>query len=164
MKLKPLLPGEYRYAVAEPEGSDAWVTLWVKRAPRGDVYVMMPTAIGRWTPHKSYHQSGKHHGKSFGREFLPSVRQPLTSAFKGTENVGSFGADRPERGGLVYDPRVFSGAIFAPREILDRGSILVDLVEPDCEPMAVYAQIYQRETFRDTIPWLVITITMREAA
>ena len=159
MKLKPLLPNEHRYAVAVRDGSDAWLTLWVKRAPQGDVYVTMPTADGRWKPHKSYHQSGKHHGKSFGREFLPSVRQPLTSAFKGTENVGSFGADRPEKGRLGYDPRVFSGVIFAPRGILDRGSILVDLVEPGFEPIRVYTEISQREFFRDAIPWIVITIT-----
>jgi hypothetical protein len=34
MKL-PRLPGEHRYAVAVREGSDLWLTLWVKRSKKG---------------------------------------------------------------------------------------------------------------------------------
>ena len=37
MNLKPLRPGEYRYAVALRDGSDLWLTLWVRRDPKGDV-------------------------------------------------------------------------------------------------------------------------------
>lgn len=38
-KLKPLRPGEYRYAVAIRENADLWLTLWVARSPHGDVYI-----------------------------------------------------------------------------------------------------------------------------
>jgi hypothetical protein len=34
MKLQPK-PGEHRYAVAVREGSDLWLTLWVKRSWKG---------------------------------------------------------------------------------------------------------------------------------
>jgi hypothetical protein len=43
MKLKPV-PGEYRYAVAVREGSDLWLTLWVRRSLKGEYFVMVPRA------------------------------------------------------------------------------------------------------------------------
>src|SRR6202022_4101756 len=42
MNLKPLRSGEYRYAVALRDGPDLWLTLWVRRDPKGDVYVLVP--------------------------------------------------------------------------------------------------------------------------
>jgi hypothetical protein len=44
MKLQPIssIPGEYRYAVAVREGSDLWLTLWVKRSRKGEFFVMLP--------------------------------------------------------------------------------------------------------------------------
>jgi hypothetical protein len=40
MKLRPV-PGEHRYAVAVEEGSDLWLTLWVKRSPDGEFFVVL---------------------------------------------------------------------------------------------------------------------------
>jgi hypothetical protein len=51
MKLKLLMPGEHRYAVAIREGSDLWLTFSVRRAPKGDIFLMAPRADGRWNPH-----------------------------------------------------------------------------------------------------------------
>ncbi len=43
MKL-PQVPGEHRYAVAVREGSDLWLTLWVRRSRKGEFFVMLPRA------------------------------------------------------------------------------------------------------------------------
>src|SRR5436309_1062613 len=64
MKLRPLMSGEHRYAVAVREGSDLWLTLWVKRSPKPEFFVFQPRADGDWNPHTSYHINGTLHMKS----------------------------------------------------------------------------------------------------
>ena len=54
MKLRPI-PGEYRYAVAIREGSNLWLTLWVRRSPKPEFFVMQPRSDRGWDPHVSYH-------------------------------------------------------------------------------------------------------------
>ena len=66
MKLK-MIAGEYRYAVAVRESQDLWLTLWVRRSPRGDVYMLVPRGDRHWNPHTSYHRDGTLHSKSFDR-------------------------------------------------------------------------------------------------
>jgi hypothetical protein len=96
MNLKPLRPGEYRYAVALRDGSDLWLTLWVRRDPKGDVYVLVPRTDGGWDPHTSYHRDGRMHSKSYGMAFGIKQLQPLTSAFRGTEHLGMFAGHSPK--------------------------------------------------------------------
>jgi hypothetical protein len=43
--LMKLPPREHRYAVAVREASGLWLTLWIRRAPKGEFFVMMPAAI-----------------------------------------------------------------------------------------------------------------------
>ena len=47
MKL-PRIPGEYRYAVAVRDGSDLWLTLWVKRSKKGEFFIMVPRQDPGW--------------------------------------------------------------------------------------------------------------------
>jgi hypothetical protein len=93
MKLPSLRAGEYRYAVAvRDETGRLWLTLWVRRDPKGEYFVMLPRKDGRWNPHASYHRDGRLHSKSYGRKLLPAQkRQPLNEAFRGSENIGAFG-------------------------------------------------------------------------
>jgi hypothetical protein len=52
MKLaQPIPNGEHRYAVAFREGSDLWLTLWVKRSPKGEFFVLMPRGNRAWDVH-----------------------------------------------------------------------------------------------------------------
>jgi len=37
------------------------------------------------------------------------------------------------------------------------GSVVVDLVEPNCEPLD-WLNVVQKEVFRDTVPWVVIRV------
>jgi hypothetical protein len=49
MKLGPVPTGQRRYAVAVREAADLWLTLWVRRLEKGDVYVMVPRVDREWT-------------------------------------------------------------------------------------------------------------------
>jgi|SRR5436190_2903306 len=90
MKLK-LVRGEFRYAVAFRESSDLWLTLWVRRSPKGEFFIMIPRGDKDRDVHTSYHLDGTLHHKSHGRKVLPAQkRQPLTADFRGTESLGIF--------------------------------------------------------------------------
>ncbi len=161
MKLGPPPPGEHRYAVAVREGADLWLTLWIRRSPKGDVFVMIPRGDSDWDPHTSYHRNGKFHMKSYRHKFgPPKSLQPLTGAFKGTEHLGAYGGHGPKGGGAICDPAAFSGVVeVAPGVLGPRdGAVIVDLVQPGCEPM-LWQNVVKQEVFRNTVPWLVIRIS-----
>jgi hypothetical protein len=160
MKLQPV-PGEHLYAVAVRQGPDLWLTMWVKHSRKGEFFVMVPRADRDWDVHTSYHLDGTLHMKSQGHLVLaPNKRQPLTGAIHGTESLGTFGGYAPKSIGAICDPTAFSGIVeVAPGVLGPRdGVIAVDLVEPGCEPTAFPWIQVKRETFRDIIPWVVITI------
>ena len=159
MKLRPAAPGEYLYAVAIRDGSNLWLTLWVRRA-REDVYVMVPRAERKWTPHASYHADGALHVKSYGLKTVSASRQPLTVAFKGTESVCCFAGH--DTNGVICDPANFAGVVEVAPGVLGphHGVVCVDLVEPGTEPLTAFPQgkIIQREIFCDAFPRVAITI------
>lgn len=160
MKLRPI-PGEHRYAVAVREGSDLWLTLWVRRSPKGEFFIMVPRGDRGWTPHTSYHLDGTLHMKSHDHTVLPTKRQPLTKTFRGTEHLGVSYGHGPKSVGAIYDPTAFAGVVEVAPGVLGpcHGWVAVDLVEPGCEPTSLpWSQIVQREVFRDILPWVVITI------
>jgi len=161
MKLpQPIPDGEHRYAVAFREGSDLWLTLWVKRSPKGEFFVMMPRSNRAWDVHNSYHLDGTKHMKSHGRKVLSIKRgQPLTDAFRGTEHLGAFGGHGPKSVGAVCDPKAFSMVMEVPPGVLGPrdGMVIVDLVEPHCDPIS-WPNVVRQEIFRDIVPWVVIRI------
>ena len=77
MKLQPV-PGEYRYAVAVREGSDLWLTLWVRRSRKGEFFIMLPTSDRDWDPHTSYHRDGTLHMKSYDRKMLTPTKPNIS--------------------------------------------------------------------------------------
>ena len=46
-------PGEHLYAVAIREDSKLWLTLWVRRSRKGEIFVIIPRADRAWDPHLS---------------------------------------------------------------------------------------------------------------
>jgi hypothetical protein len=162
MKLGPVPAGQRRYAVAVREGSDLWLTLWVRRSEKGDVYVMVPRADRSWDPHNSYHRDGTFHAKSLGRKLAISQqkRQPLTDAFRGTEHIGSFMGHGPKTVGAVCDPADFSGVFEVRPGALGPGDVqvVVDLVEPGHEPLSWPFSEVARKIFDDALPWVVIRV------
>jgi len=159
MKLQPI-PGQHLYAVAVREDSDLWLTLWVRRSQKGEYFVMVPRGDRDWDAHISYHLDGTRHAKSFGRTHHPQKFQPLTGAFRGAVNLGTHKGHFPKSVGAVCDPTAFNGVVeVAPGVLGGRdGAVIVDLVEPGCEPLLVPDTIIRQEIFRDTLPWIVIRI------
>jgi hypothetical protein len=162
MKIKPR-PGESLYAVAVREGSELWLTLWVRRAKKGagqQFFVMLPNAHVGWDAHASYHLDGSFHYKSHGRTRLQRKLQPLTGTFTGTEHLGAYGGYAPKMVGAICDPDAFSGVLELPPGILGprHGTIVVDLVEPGCDAMCWWFEEAARQTFKDALPWVVIRV------
>ncbi len=155
-----LMPGEQKYAIALSEGSDLWLTLWVRCSRKGEVFIMIPRGDRDWDPHSSYHLDGKFHSKSHGRAFPPEPpkRQPLTAAFTGSEHLGSY-AGHGKGAGAICDPAAFDGIVIVEPGILGprHGSVNVDLAQPGYLPKpdpAVHRQIFPRADR----PSVVITV------
>lgn len=155
--------GKYRYAVAERDGSDLWLGLWIKRSGTG-LFVFVPRADRKWNPHTSYHLSGRYHLRSYNKPMLVRQLQPLTGTFHGVETLGGYGGFDPKSVGAICDPAAFSGVVEVTPGILGptRGKVLVDLVEPGCEPTTPFMHIVQQEVFRDFVPWVVVRIGVDE--
>jgi hypothetical protein len=169
MKLERV-PGEQKYAVAIRDGSDLWLTLWVRCNRKGEIFVMIPRGDRDWNAHASYHLDGTFHHKSYGTTFSPQQkRQPLTAAFRESEHLGLYGGHGPKSTGAVCDPKAFDGVVIVEPGILGPrdGNVGVDLVEPGYEPewsrgmgQRFYLGVFhQREVFpRNGRPSVVITI------
>src|SRR5262249_48223470 len=126
-----------------------------------EFFIMLPRGDRDWNPHTSYHLDGTLHLKSHGvKVLLPQKRQPLTGFFRGAEHLGSYyGHGRSS--GAVCDPSVFDGIIEVPPGVLGprHGGVTVDLVEPHRDPACfAWNEIVIRQVFRQTIPWVVITV------
>ena len=156
-----MIAGEYRYAVAVRESQDLWLTLWVRRSPRGDVYMLVPRGDRHWNPHTSYRRDGTLHSKSFDRAFHPQKRQPLSGAFRGTEQLPGYGGFGPKSVGAICNPNDFTGIVEVAPGVLGprNGVVVVDLVEPNHNPMPFSdAPLVRQEVFRESVPWIVIRV------
>jgi hypothetical protein len=160
--LNPGTTGGYHYAVAIEDGADLRLTLWVKRSLKGECVILQPRD-GDWDPHCTYHQDGRYHNKSYGMKSAVRHRQRLDQ-FKGTEHLGIFyghGTAVPK-----CEPSHFTAVIPVPPGILDRGGVLVDLVEPGAAPSKLHREphdIYREETYKHCSPWVVIAVARPRA-
>lgn len=158
IKLKRV-PGEQKYAVAIQDGSDLWLTLWIRCSQKGEIFIMQPRGDSKWDPHASYHVDGTLHRKSYGRGILPQKCQPLTQSFRGHEHLGTFGG-HGKRIGAIFDPGAFDGVVAVAAGALGptHGSVAVDLVQPGYGPRHD-PRVFQREIFfREDRPSVMITI------
>lgn len=167
--MKRPVPGEHRYAVAVEEGPDLWLTLWVKRSPDGEFFVMLPRKpfillpfrFKKWNPHTSYHLDGTLHMKSYDSIMVTKSCQPLTSPITGTEDLGYYAGHAPRSVGVVCDPTLFTGVVKVAPGVLTsgEGGVKVDLVEPGEPPGAFpWTNVAIQQTFSDVVPWVVITV------
>jgi hypothetical protein len=137
----------------------------VVRAAATDVYVNWPRdhVVG-WKPHTSYHASGQHHQKSFGKAFDVRKKQKPAPAFKGTVNLVSFGVATGEHTAVNVrcDPKDFVAVFEVPLAMVRsekyRTYIYVDLVEPGVDPVLFPgATILKQESYKDAEPWIALT-------
>lgn len=153
-------PAEFRVAVAI-EDAGLWLTLWVRRSSKGEVFVLLPRGGRIWDPHVSYHLDGTMHSKSHGAKLSVTKRQPLARSFRGTESLGTFCGHGPKRVGAECDPAAFNAVVRVPPGVLGpvQGGVQVDLLEPGCEPPeAPWGRILSRHTFEGVFPWISITV------
>jgi hypothetical protein len=168
IKLQPV-PGEQKYAVAIREGSDLWLTMWVRCSRKGEIFIMYPRGDRDWGSHASYHVDGTLHQKSFGFKRVSHKLQRLDGIFTGSEHLGLYGG-HGKSSGAVCDPNAFDGVVIVEPRILGprNGSVGFDLVEPgyglewsqdDMGQRFYFIGIHQREIFpRHGRPSVVITI------
>jgi hypothetical protein len=166
MKLRPA-PGEQKYGVALQDGSDLWLTMWVRCSPKGEIFLMYPRAAAG-NPHASYHVDGTCHQKSYGSARIRQQCQPLTAAFAGSEHLGVY-MGHGKSTGAVCDPKAFDGLVIVEPGILGpkHGSVGIDLVAPgyeatwsrDIADRFYFSVVHKREVFlRNPRPSLVISI------
>jgi hypothetical protein len=119
----------------------------------------MPRTDGS-NPHASYHVDGRYHHKSDGRTIGRKQLQRLDQPFKGTVNLGGFAGHSPKTVGAVCAPGAFAGVFELPPGVLGPRNVdvLVDLVEPACDPITWPGELVQEKTFKDAEPWIVIRV------
>ena len=134
MKLQPV-PGEQKYAIAIREGSDLWLTMWVRCSRKGEIFIMYPRGDRDWNAHASYHLDGTLHQKNHDHVGISLSRQPLTAGFLGCEHLGTYGGHGKDSG-AICDPRAFDDVVIVEPGMLGpiHGSVAFDLVEPGYVP------------------------------
>jgi len=108
---------ESYYAVAVDDDIDSWVILTVRRSATNDLYVNFPRdGTPDWKPHTSYHASGQHHQKSFGKTSHVHYRAKPDVSFKDTENLVTTGVVTGEAQaiGWLCNPSQFKDVLRIP--------------------------------------------------
>jgi hypothetical protein len=158
MKLTDI-PNEYRLAVAV-EDNGLWLTLWIRRSKKGEIFVLLPRGDKEWDAHTSYHADGTLHMKSHGMTFQTSKKQPLTGSFRGIQSLGTYYGHGPKEVGAVCNPTSFDVVMRIPPGVLGprHGGVQVDLVEPGVELLSPPWSNYYRHVFKDVVPWISIAV------
>lgn len=148
------------YAVAVRDAGDLLLVFSICRDPHGDVYVNFPRDHDpAWKPHSSYHASGQHHQKSYGRKIHVDHRQPPGANFSGTHNVVTvpIASNEPRAINVLCDvadfQELFEIAVGDVRPEKYRTCISVDLTDTISQPILVPgATIIRQSVYKDAFP------------
>jgi hypothetical protein len=165
---------ERMFAVAIRDGKDLFLWIRIRRAVDGDLYYATPTGRPgpewkKWNPHGSLHKDGHSHHKSFGQKIFPKKGQRPDSNFKGTVNWISLptASREPRAFGVICDPAKFSEVMEVPVSILSPKTyetyVSIDLTEPDGSPSINTSdgQILAQQRFKDSIPWILVSVVLK---
>lgn len=154
------------YAIAVRDGKELFLFLSICRDQQGNVYVNFPRDYEPdWKPHSSFHASGQHHQKSFGRKEFVRHRQKPDVNFRGVENVVTTGiaSDEPRALNIPCQSASFEGVFeillsdLRPEKY--RTLVSVDVSEPHGNPIITPgANVIRQAVFRDTVPWILVTL------
>jgi hypothetical protein len=105
-----------------------WLTLWVKRSPKPEYFVMIPRSDGQWNPHASWHFDGRFHHKIYGHPVAFQQRQRPDASFKGNGNIILTPVTADARVvGAACDRSEFDGVLVIPASILGAGRHVVSV-------------------------------------
>lgn len=154
---------ETMIAVAVRDGEDLFLSLRVKRNDRGEIFVLLPTGetepgSKRWNAHWSYHEDGWVHYKSFGKPRFRTKGQEPDANFTGTAPPLILYIE-PDHLDELCNPTEFSDVMEIPIDRLrnKETGLSIDLTAPGDQPN-IAGPILQRSEFKDTIPWIVVTL------
>lgn len=156
---------KYAVAVFGPDGK--FLLLSIRRDPRGDVYVNFPRRRERadWKPHASYHRDGRHHQKSFGREFLGRKGPKPDAQFAGAFNLVTTMIEPGDGAAIGFDVPIgtYDAVFEIPVTDLSSGpdatQISVDITDAHTKPMLVpEARIIRSFVGKDALPWIAVTV------
>lgn len=151
----------YAVAVREPEG--LFLVVSIVRPVTGDVYVNWPRdGVPGWKPHTSYHASGQHHHKAFGKIGLKRTSTPPNADFSGEKNVVTM-AVSPGDHRAVNVPCVesdYAEVFEVPSSQLTEHTLLsIDLVEVGGRAIITpESHVHQTRVFDDAVPWIIVTL------
>jgi hypothetical protein len=167
-----------KFAVAVRDGSDLFLWIRLRRAPKGDLYYIFPTgrhgrAWKRWNPHGSLHRDGTLHHKSYNRPLhVTQVRKP-NAAFQGTLHFVQRGVapDEPRGFGVVCHPSEFDEVMEIPVSRLSPNKfetcVYVDVTDAVGAPSintATGGTTWEQRAFKDAVPWLLVSLTFQPFA
>jgi hypothetical protein len=157
------------YLVAVQDGTVRRPFVRLRRAASG-IYILDLRSVERMNPRTTYHADGSFGLKFFKESFLPSDRQPFTSAFAGTEHMGMcpIYLDQVR---TISDPWTkeppYAGVFEIPADLLSitlnacRTALAVDLTAPGSpafDAMAGAGRIISSRAFTDQVPHILVSL------
>ena len=156
-------PTDLLYAVAVEDEAGLWLTLWVRRSPKSEYFVMIPRRDGEWNPHVSWHVDGGFHHKTYDHRIVRQERQRPDASFRGSENMilTPVTAD-PRVVGAMCDRSQFDGLLVVPASGLgarQRHHVSIDLAQTGhCEVSQPGNRLVDQRVFKGSVPWIVVTL------
>lgn len=155
------------YAVVVSDGSDLWLSLWVKRNAQSDYFVLFPRDEPGWNPHASYHRDGRFYQKSYNGKMMFQQRQVPGPGFKGTEQMLTTTIDVESARAVkaLCDCTQCNGVLEVPERILHPGdhTVSVDLTEVNGSPVIQpCSELVMQQRFSGAVPQIVITLWKRQ--
>jgi len=156
-------PADLLYAVAVEDEAGLWLTLWVRRSPKSEYFVMIPRLDGEWNPHASWHVDGGFHHKTYDHRIVRQERQRPDASFKGSENMILTPVTADARVvGAVCDRSQFDGMLVVSASGL--GGVQRHHVSVDLDEVGHYEvsqpgnRLVHQRVFKSSVPWIVVTL------
>ncbi len=152
------------FAVAVRDEQGLYLHLHLRREPRGDVFVNFWEWQPGHRPHTSYHESGRHHQKSYGYPTQKHWRPRPDGSFTSNENVVTtlISVEGVKAVNEPCNPADFGETFAIPGALLpaDRQQMIaVDLVAEGAREIQMpSSRIVDQRTFRDAVPWILVTL------
>jgi hypothetical protein len=165
---------ERMFAVAVRDGKDLFLWIRIRRSAKRELFYMIPTGRDdddwkEWNPHGSLHKDGSFHHKSFDQKIFPKKVQKPDPSFKGSLNMITrpIASHEPRAFGVTCDPAKFSEVMEVPVSMLSpkkyETQVSIDVTEPGGPPSINTSdgQILAQQAFKDSSPWILVSVIFK---